>query len=158
MHMAYKSSAPQKILDCMHSLCNNEVKGPRLRVGIAESIPVEEPSPVKSALERLKKYDASSIDLSKVNGMHCFTYTPPLDDKTSPEISSYFDEMFDKIKETIPESFERWFKVSVDDGAGTHVSAKSSSARTRLRPFVDTAYKLADRLGKDAQKHLEDKL
>ena len=67
MHMAYKSSTPQKIQQYMHRVCNDEVKGPRLRVGIAESIPVEEPSPVKSAVERLKNYDASSIDLSKVD-------------------------------------------------------------------------------------------
>ena len=67
MHMAYKSSTPQKTQHCMHAVCNNEVKGPRLRVGIAESIPVEEPSPVNSVLERLKNYDASSIDLSKVD-------------------------------------------------------------------------------------------
>ena len=110
------------------------------------------------AVERLKNYDASSIDLSKVDGMHCFTYTPPSEDVTSPDFSSCFDEMFNEIKETTPESFERWFEASADGDTGTHVSAKNSSSRTRLRPFVDTAYKLADRLGEDAQKHLEENL
>ena len=66
--------------------------------------------------------------------------------------------MFNEIKETTPESFERWFEASADGDTGTHVSAKNSSSRTRLRPFVDTAFKLADRLGDDAQKHLEEKL
>ena len=158
MHMAYKSSTPQKILDCMHSLCNNKVKGPRLRVGIPECIPIEEPSPVRSALDRLKNYDASSIDLSKVDGMHCFTYSPPLDDQTSPDFLSFFETMMEDVIESTPESFGRWFQVSADDDGGTHVSAKSSSARTRLRPFVDSAYKLADRLGESAHQHLEEKL
>ena len=51
MHMAYKSSTPKKFQDYMHAVCNNEVKGPRLRVGIAESILVEEPSRLKTAVE-----------------------------------------------------------------------------------------------------------
>ena len=154
MHMAYKSSTPKKFQDYMHAVCNNEVKGPRLRVGIAESILVEEPSRLKTAVERLKNYEASSIDMSKIDGMHSFTYTPPSDDVPSPDFSTCFDDMFNEIKETTPESFEMWFEDSTEGGTETHVSAKS---RLRLRPFVDTAYKLADRLGENAQKHLEEK-
>ena len=142
----------------MYVLYNNELKEPRLRVGITKSIPIEEPSPVKLALERLKNYDVSSIGLPRVDGMHCFTYTPSLDNGTSSDFLSCFDEMFDETKGTTPASIERWFKVSADDDTGTLILSKSSSAQTRLRPFVDTAYKLADRLGEDAQQRLDEKL
>ena len=142
----------------MHTLCNNEVKGPRLRVGIPECIPIEEPSPVRSALDRLKNYDASSIDLSKVDGMHCFTYSPPLDENMSLDFSSCFETLIEEVQKATPESFERWFSVSADDKSGTPGSTKKASARTRLRPFVDAAYQLADCLGESAQKHLEEKL
>ena len=158
MHMAYKSSTPRKILHGMHALCNNKVEEPRLRLGIPQSIPVEEPSPVKLALDRLKNYDPSSIDLSKVDGMHCFTYSPPLDENMSPDFSSCFETMIEEVQKATPESFEKWFSVSADDKSGTPGSTKKASARTRLRPFVDAAYQLADCLGESAQKHLEEKL
>ena len=66
--------------------------------------------------------------------------------------------MIKEVQKATPESFERWFSVSADDESGTPGSAKKASSRTRLRPFVESAYKLADRLGDFAQQHLEEKL
>lgn len=155
MHLAYKSTTPLHIQKHLHSLCNNEVTGPKLRCEISDTLSIEPPSEPQSALERLKNYDPSCIDMKKVEGMHCFTYQPSANEDGALDVESVFDDMFDEIQTSTPNQFERWFEVISDPTSTTSLSTNKTASRATLRPLIDTAYKLADRLGHDAISKLE---
>ena len=160
MHLGYKKTTPNKITALFHELASNEVKGPTLPLDIPHSLPIEEASTTESALDRLKNYDKTKIDLSRVDNMHCFTHTPADaeivgGDELEDELEVIFSEMMSELQESTPQDFSAVFNESVLDSDVPPAGGKRVGARTNLRSLVNTAYDLADRLGDDGSSRLE---
>ena len=156
MHLAYKDTTPSNIQNIFHELCKNEVSGPKLRHPIDECIPVEEPSPLLPAIERLKNYDTANIDLSLVDGMYHTTFTPEIQDESNENISEQFLEMFNQIQDGISESTQTVFSESIDNHsfAADH-SVGAGNSRQKMKGMMNTVYDLADRVGDEAVAKLE---
>ena len=89
------------------------MRGPKLRERIHECIPIEEPSPSLSAIERLKNYDKNSIDLNVVDGMYHTTFNSEDEDNVDENISGQFREMFNQIRDGISDSTEVLFSETL---------------------------------------------
>ena len=57
MHLGYKKTTPLQVQALFHALASKEVVGPSLNSNIPDTMPIEEPRPYESALDRLKNYD-----------------------------------------------------------------------------------------------------
>ncbi len=63
MHLAFRSTTPKHLNAMFLHLAKNDTKGPRLCLPIPDTIPIVDKSPKLTALERLKNYDGSSINI-----------------------------------------------------------------------------------------------
>ena len=92
-----------------------------------------------------------------IDGMHCYTYDPgeaSVDSNDDDRIENAFREIFNKIQQTSSENFAAVFQAKMSQD----YTPNQASARTRPRPYVDVAYKRADRLGDHAISRLEEML
>ena len=128
--------------------------GPTLRVAVPNSMKIEPAAPALPAIDRLKNYDKSKIDVSKVENMHCFTYTPPIDsshnnDLDDKELKTVMNDMFAKLQACTPDEFAAVFDTSVSNCDVPDAGGVRTGARVKLRSVANTVYSLADKLGHD---------
>ena len=150
MHFAYKQETSPAIQALLHQLCQRESLGPKLALPVPDSIDIESPSPPQSALDRLKNYDKTKINLDSLDGMRCFTHDPSEVSMSEEDIDSVFLEMFEELQNSSPESFVQTFEQALSDDNLGDSPLTHGGARGRVKPLINTAYNMADRLGEDA--------
>ena len=98
LHLAYKDSTPAHIQTMLHHLAIHDIAGPKFKKDIPASLPIQSPSPKLSALDRLKNYSRDGIDLEKIDGMFCSTFTPSSMNGGQAELDEIFQQMFDEMQ------------------------------------------------------------
>ena len=157
MYMAYKNTTPKHIQLSLHELMLNNVQGPTLCMDICDSFVIEEPTPKKNALNRLKNYDKRCINLDVVDGMYSSTYTPPHDGIDS-EMELIFDQMFTEIQGHTSKDTEDAFELSLSNSCLPKTASHNVSSRQKLKCLVNTAFALSDKIGQEGVERLEETL
>jgi hypothetical protein len=124
---------------------------------ICDSFVIEEPTPKKNALDRLKNYDKRCINLDVVDGMYSSTYTPPQDGIDS-EMELIFDQMFTEIQGHTSKDTEDVFELSLSNSCLPKTASHNVSSRQKLKCLVNTAFPLSDKIGQEGVDRLEETL
>ena len=155
MHLAYKKSTPSHIQQMYHMLATSELRGPKLTVTIpdVDVLPIEDREPILPALDRLRNYAKGDIDLELFDSMKTNTYSPE---------SSDSDDMFDLLSDQINTfnaktsmSYESVFELSVNNSDLPMEMEGSVKTRELLKQKWEEACEMADNLGSDATRELE---
>lgn len=154
LHLAYKDSTPAHIQTMLHHLAIHDIAGPKFKKDIPASLPIQSPSPKLSALDRLKNYSRDGIDLEKIDGMFCSTFTPSSMNGGQAELDEIFQQMFDEMQNVHTPATDILFENAISNSALPEVA--SVGARAALRPLMETTFVLADKVGPDGMKKVED--
>jgi hypothetical protein len=156
MYLAYKKTTPKDIRMALHQLGIEDIRGPTLTMNIDPSIVIEEPSPILSALDRLKNYNKDDIDLEKIDGMYCSNYSPqPTEGELESDLNPIFEQMFKELQESTPNDTNDLFDLSMTDSSLPPCVTTNISSRQKLKAIVNTAFALSDRIGHDGIEQLE---
>ncbi len=134
LHLAFRSTTPKHLNAMFLHLAKNETKGPRLCLPVPDTISIVDKSPTLTALEQLKNYDASLIDIDAnfFDNMHTHTFEC---------YGAEFGDMDD---------FDEVFSQSIDDT--NFPNGQNINARSALKTIIDSAYKDADYVGQEGIK------
>ena len=108
MHLAYRASTPSKIRAMYHHLACNAIRGPKLRICIPTSMPIQKREEILPAIDRLKNYDKNDIDLDKFEAMFANTYTP--DSMSTQEEASMLNKQMSFLNQMTSDSCECMFE------------------------------------------------
>ena len=156
MHLAYRPSSvvPKEQLILFHRLANTDLEGPRLRCQIPESLRIEEPSPMLSALDRLSNYNKEDVDLTNFDGLLCTTFASDSTQMTEEEELEMFDKLTEELHSKCSDQAETLFASSTDDAdlpQALHVKT-----RVALHQTIEECCAVADHL--DRSSALRNKL
>jgi len=131
MHLAYRplNEVDKQRQQLYHCLACSDIGGPKLRCDISDEIPIEKPSPKMSAVDRLKNYTSTEVDIEGFDGLVTTTFASASNKLTEEEESDMFDEMNSLMRESLLDSREATFSTSIDDSVlppSLGVSARSS--------------------------------
>ncbi len=137
MQLAFKSTTPKIIQSFYNALSSNDIKGPKLQHQIHNNIPLEQCSESLLAEMRLKNY---AIDDINIDG----------------------SEPFDGFETTFveptgcSENLEKLFSNAIEDSV--IITKSKNDARSTLKGSVDDANRMADDIGFEGVKKLEEML
>jgi len=155
MHLAYKSSTPKNVKQLFHKLAADDIRGPRLMIPIPDSLAIQERLPILPAIDRLKNYTKSDINLELFDQMVTQTYTPPggLDEDGEYDL---FDEQIRTFNAGTTEASETMFDCSINNSSLPEAAKAGVRTRDLLKQQWEEACEMADNLGEDAVKELEE--
>ena len=157
MHYAYRKNTPKHLLAAFDLLARNEPTGPTLRVPIPNCMPIKERIPILPAADRLKNYDKSMLDLSILDGMFSDTFSPSTEfNLQNDELCELAQQIVCGIRDSTPAAAEDMFTEAVSNFEIATGVNKGVDSRTAMRPLVDTAFLLSDRLGREGLQKLEE--
>ena len=157
-HLAYRpaSTVPMDHQKLFHQLACKDIDGPKLRCQIPETMKIEQPSPILSALDRLKNYDKNDVTLTQFDGMFVSTTTSPLSQKLEEEEEeeerNMFDDMAEHLNNLPPKgNAEAFFSSSLDDA--DLPSGASISTHEALKHTYYECCEIADNTGMTVALH-----
>ena len=156
MHLAYRASTPKKIRDMYHHLACNAIRGPKMRIDIPTSMPIQDRQDILPAIDRLKNYDKQDLDLEKFDAMFTSTYTP--DSMSTQDEFSMFNEQMSYLNQTTSGSCEEIFDASLNDADIPDEAMKSLHTRDVLKQFIEESCTAADYRGMKGRRALEERL
>ena len=155
MHLAYRESTPKIVKQLFHKLSANGIRGPKLRIIIPDSLPIEEKLPILSAIDRLKNYKKSDINLGLFENMVSHIYAPPTDLDNDAEYD-LFNEQIEAFNSSTTAASEARFDISMNNSKLP--SSAKGGARTRdiLKQQWEEACDMADNIGEEGTRELEE--
>ena len=158
MHLAYRASTPKNIREMYHHLACNAIRGPKLRINIPTTMPIQDRQAIRPAIDRLKNYDKQDLDLDKFDAMFSNTYTP--DSMSTQDEFSMFAEQMSFLNQMTSDSCEEIFDASLNDADIPDEVMKSLHTRDVLKQFIEESCSAADYRGMKGRrafaKHLVD--
>jgi len=155
MHLAYKPSTPKHIKQMFHKLAGDGIRGPKLRIPIPDSLPIKEKLPILPAIDRLKNYKKSDINLELFEQMVSQTYRPPanLDEDAEYDL---FDEQIKSFNASTSEACESAFDTLLNDSDLPALAKGGVRTRDLLKQQWEEACDMADTMGEEATKEPEE--
>jgi hypothetical protein len=154
MHLAYRADTPAHIQAAFHKLASSDVTGPTLKIPIPDDMEIMPRQPILPAIDWLKNYDKEGIDLNRMDGMHCSTFSPTNNNMSNDELNDPFKEKVTELQNVISDSSDVMFDESATNFSIPN-NVQGTTARNAMRSLVNTGYELADRLGTDGLKQFE---
>ena len=139
-----------------HHLACNAIRGPKMRIDIPTSMPIQDRQDILPAIDRLKNYDKQDFDLEKIDAMFTNTYTP--DSMSTQDELSMFNEQMSFLNQMTSESCEEIFDASLNDADIPDEAMKSLHTRDVLKQFIEESCTAADYRGMKGRRELEERL
>ena len=96
-----------------YHLASNAIRGPKIRIDIPATMPIEEKQVVLPAIDCLKNYDRQDLDLDKFDAMFSQTYT--LDSMDDSAEFLMFAEQMNFLNQITTDSCKEKFGTSLND-------------------------------------------
>ena len=113
MYMVYKDSTPTYIQVLLHKMARENVAGPTFHTHIDKSLSIVDATPIFPALDHLKNYNKNSIDLDRLDGMFCITYSPSDDSDIDKNLTDYLGIFFNERQVSTQPDIENMFDFSL---------------------------------------------
>ena len=153
MHLAYKTTTPPQMQNLFHSLANNDVCGPCLRIALPNNLVLHEPEQKHTAHERVKNYHHTDIELGRYEHVMSQTISNNLDNSMMTYV-----ELSDDLNDSTSAHLEDMFSTSILN-AKFYPSEKRTQppprARDNHKQMWEENCARADNIGLDAVKKLE---
>ena len=113
MHLAYKPSTPKNVKRLFHKLAADDIRGPKLKISVPDTLPIDETLPILPAIDRLKNYKKSDINHDLFDQMVTQTYTPcHLDEDSEYDL---LDEQIKSFNACTTKASETMFDSSINN-------------------------------------------
>ena len=128
-----------------HRLACEDISGPNIRCEIPDSLRIDERSPKKSALDRLKNYSKDDVDLNQFDGLLAATFKSSSTQLTEDDECDMFTELTESLCTMSTKHANDIFSSSLED-ADLPTSA-SASTYSALKQSIFDCCKMADQNG-----------
>ena len=156
MHLAYRVSTPPNIRAMYHHLACNMTRGPKLRIGIPESMLIQERQPILPAIDRLKNYDKKDVDFNKFEEMFANTYKP--DEMSTQDEVAILNEQMNFLNQMTSDHSRCVFDASINDAYIPDEAMKSLSSRDVFKQLIEESCSAADYRGMKGRRAFEEHL
>ena len=157
MHLAFKKSTPKHIRLMFQKLANQEIKGSIMPRDVPDAIPIAMRTRKEPAIDRLKNYSKSNINMTQVDGMFTSTFTPSDECEDDCNLGEMWEDtltnMVTSVQGNTTVASDAIFEQSVI--INSVKSTPACDSRKSLKPLIDTAFALADRIGNEGCQKLE---
>ncbi len=158
MHLAYKTTTPPQMQNLFHSLANNDVCGPCLRIALRSDLVLHEPKQKHTAHECVKNYHHTDIELGRYENVMSQTITNNLKSEEAEFDDDIYVALSDDLNDSTSAHLEDMFSRSILN-AKFYPSEKRTQpppmARDSLKQMWEENCAHADNIGLDAVKKLE---
>ncbi len=163
MPMAYKNSTPKDVQLMFHMLAEKETAGPKLRIPIPDTMPIEDRQTILSARHRILNYKAGDIGWSMYDNImtnHGFvglmSQHQSQNQDEEENMDALFEELTEAIRGTVSDYQNKIFDTAINDNSFQYNNGKTVKTRDTMKQHIEECCAICDEMGDEAKQKYEE--